>query len=489
MSPSRLEERAVPLILHGKDVVVETADALQSTNLLVLPLFQRVPSSPHGVAALVVAATSESVKRIGRQIKSFSAESHSPTNFVQIGIDENIRREIQLLSKPADVVIATPERLIDHIRRENVSLRTVRRVLIELPDDYEEIGFDKDIQFIYSKLPTKVQTVLACSTVGPVVPLAPMLKHPQVMRVLDSTSKIPCRLYQVERDEAKGSLLADVIYALRLDRTAVVCRTSAIAKGVGDDLIAEGLDVRVLRADPSEEELGGLSKELAAGVTRVVVLDSPKGTAGLPAFRSLVLYQPPDSVESYVRFASLVVEAASHPLVVILHSREESTTVKNLQEVQHVDPSNAPSPEEVLRGRIASIVKRIRESENPEELNRFRALVRSNVPFFLRGYFAAFLLKESLGKLATTPQGEMKTLFVSIGKNRKVFPRDLSRLFSGALQVKSTAIGNIKVLDNYSFVDLPEPLADKAIGILDGSDFRGRKITVNHARKREEKEA
>jgi len=485
---TKLEQRAVPFILQGKDLVVETGDAPDSTNLLILPLFQRAASSSRGIGTLVLTSSPEAVKRIGRQMKAIAGAGRKLPETIQIGIDDNIRKELQLLAKPADIVVGTPERLIDHIRRENVSLRAVRRVLIELPEDYEEIGFDKDLQFIYSKLPTRIQTVLSCAVVGTPLPLATILRHPQVVRVLDEAAKVPARLYQADREETKSVLLADIVFAKAMNGVLVLCKTASSAKTVSEKLASEGIPTRCLLAGSSSQGNEGLTHDLASGAARIVVTDSPKVGESLPPFRNLVFFQIPESAESYLKTTSSLVEADSRAQIVILHSNEEANALKRFQEVQHVDTSTPPSQDEILRGRIAGILKRIRESEDPAELNRFRALIRKNVPFFLRGYFAALLLKESVGKLPSAPQGEMKTLFVSIGKNRKVFPRDLSRLFAGALQVKPTIIGNIKVLDNYSFVDIPVGLADKAIGLLDGNDFRGRKITVNHARKREEKE-
>jgi len=81
----------------------------------------------------------------------------------------------------------------------------------------------------------------------------------------------------------------------------------------------------------------------------------------------------------------------------------------------------------------------------------------------------------------------MQTIFVSIGKNRKVFPRDLVRLFKNNLEIDQNAIGNIKVLDNYSFVDIPQKVAKKAIDKMDGMEFRGRNVTVNFAKKKDKK--
>ena len=143
-----------------------------------------------------------------------------------------------------------------------------------------------------------------------------------------------------------------------------------------------------------------------------------------------------------------------------------------------------PERKNALKGVIERNLKKIKEEEDPDELNYYKRIIRQHVPLTLRGYFTAFLLKQSFG---STPvlSGDFKTLFVSTGKNRRVFPKDLVRLFSQVLDIDRSAIGGIKVLDNYSFVDVPESEADNAISLLDGKDFHGRKITVNHARKKE----
>ncbi|HUV07362.1 MAG TPA: DbpA RNA binding domain-containing protein, partial [Spirochaetia bacterium] len=81
------------------------------------------------------------------------------------------------------------------------------------------------------------------------------------------------------------------------------------------------------------------------------------------------------------------------------------------------------------------------------------------------------------------------TLFVSIGKNRRVYPKDLTELFMNNLNLKRSDIGEIKIFDNYAFVDVSLDYATDAISKLTGTSFRGRRITVNRARKKERKEA
>jgi len=147
---------------------------------------------------------------------------------------------------------------------------------------------------------------------------------------------------------------------------------------------------------------------------------------------------------------------------------------------------NSPSQEEILKGKLKSLIRQIKVDEDPDELNRYRKIIRRNVPLHLRSYLAALLLKQTNGGSLSgaEAQTQMQTIFVSIGKNRRVFPRDLARLFNKTLDLAPRQLGNIKVLDNYSFIDVPREKASEAIDKLNGTDFRGRNITVNFARKK-----
>ncbi len=150
--------------------------------------------------------------------------------------------------------------------------------------------------------------------------------------------------------------------------------------------------------------------------------------------------------------------------------------------------------EESIKRKIDDFISIIKESEDPILLKSYQKLIKKNVPFHLRGYFSAFLLKSILG--GSTPSrssapgtiapGTMQTLFINIGKTRRVYPNDLSRFFQKSLELTPDKIGPIKVLANYSFIDINKDAAEDAVAKLDGTTYRGKKITVNFARKKGE---
>jgi len=137
---------------------------------------------------------------------------------------------------------------------------------------------------------------------------------------------------------------------------------------------------------------------------------------------------------------------------------------------------------------VEELQRRIREDENPAELGEYRKAFQKLVPFFMRSYVAGYLLHQVAAKGGIRRKMNTTTLFLSIGKNRRVYPRDLVQLLAAVGQVSKADIGDIKILDNYSFVEVEESLASGVIGRLDGIQYRGRHLTVNFAKKRSSEE-
>ena len=171
---------------------------------------------------------------------------------------------------------------------------------------------------------------------------------------------------------------------------------------------------------------------------------------------------------------------------------------------------------------LQNAVEKVKTEEDPVELNNYRKLFKKNVPFALRMYVAAYLAKNASGgsrresyrnsresfrernaakgdahfsresrpeREAQTPRVTIEedlasTVFISIGRNRRVFPRDLIGLIVQNAGIERTRIGNIRVLDNYSFVQLYTEDCDKVISALDGFEYRGRQLSVSFSRKK-----
>jgi ATP-dependent RNA helicase DeaD len=147
---------------------------------------------------------------------------------------------------------------------------------------------------------------------------------------------------------------------------------------------------------------------------------------------------------------------------------------------------------------LNGIVQKL-QAENPDTLNHYKKFFTKNVSLFNRSNVAAYLLKllfeKKTGGLSQRPsraagslpsRQDMKMLFFGLGKNRKVFPRDITRMILTQFpDMDQSDIGDIRILDSYSFVEVAERQAEAIIAALNGSEFRGKTLAVNYGRKKD----
>jgi hypothetical protein len=184
--------------------------------------------------------------------------------------------------------------------------------------------------------------------------------------------------------------------------------------------------------------------------------------------------------------------------------------------------------EEQFIALLEDAVTKVKTEEDPVVLTEYKKIFKKVVPLTLRSYVAAYLAKNACGGASgfrhrprrdkfssrdrrhhedfsrnaiegenavrqkapriVIDEADATTIFIGIGRNRHVFPRDLVGLIAQVVQIERERIGSIKVLDNYSFVQLYKDDADKVINVLNGYDYRGRKLVVSFSRKRDEVE-
>ena len=147
---------------------------------------------------------------------------------------------------------------------------------------------------------------------------------------------------------------------------------------------------------------------------------------------------------------------------------------------------NSTTGDEELVEKIQALVSAIRADSNPEELDRIKKLIKKNVPFSLRSYFSAYLLRASLQAPARKEKEVRKharTLYINLGKKGRVFARELVGLLTEDGSITKDDIYLIRLHDTYSFISMNEENCAKAIAALQGRDYNGRTIQINISNK------
>jgi ATP-dependent RNA helicase DeaD len=577
-----LQQKLVPLLLSGKDIAVSAEPGSGKTAGFLLPLMLMTAGErlgtrlPRSVRAAIVVLDPEEVRKITREHLRFSRVMRDPPSLIPLG-DTDTRREQRRLETSPVLIAGTAERIIDHIRRGGLALGRLDTVVIERTGSGQIEDFLKDVHFIFAKLPPRRQVVLFSggglpepagageppapdragteSTAETGVDLLSLLRRPVVISSAAPAGGGPAEHSWFEVGETgKADLLARVLLAQ--DLTPALVYHSGRIRG---DVLARECSSRGIGAAALSLGMGAAArKKLLSSFSRreveVLCVPYPAPAELDVSGAAVVVYHDLPPARGAPSAADSPHPARFPGSRIAFVERNQARDLAKLQETLGVSMKQEthPTDEQMIRGSIERIMRKIREEENPEELAALRSLIRKQVPLLMRSTVAAYLLKSQLPRLAEAesktlvpqeskgrprsappgrgtraggargagmppdrgppvphgrepgrPQerrspaadnrppegkGRLIQLFVSVGRNRRVFPKDLSGLFTEKLRLQAGEIGHVRVFDKYSFVEISSSRAEEAIARLSGTEFKGRPLLVNYAKKKEEKE-
>ena len=529
-----VQERLAPLFFKGRDAVVESAHASEPVSGFVLPIILGLRSAGLAPRALLLLPDRQDVEKISQAVSRFMRIVKDAPLFVPLGETEDVRREQRRLEKGATVVAGTTERVIDHIRRGSLNISALEAVVVQEPDGETRADFIKDVQFIFARLSGRHQTILLNAPQGrQESELLDLLHHPVVVTEASqpaSTSAERENLYFEVSLGDKVPQLARILLGRKVISALVLCPARTDPQKLTQALRAQQLRAvawpgplggavgQRLRSPRGGVEKASIQASLSRGEADVVVGSSlPEGFSP-----SHVVYMDIPSGIRPVRWTSSLI---------VLVDRIQEKEISRLQEAVGValKKEEFPTDTDVVVGLIDRVLRNMKDDKEGMPLAQLRSLIRRQVPFLKRQLFMAYLLKSMLppstgasqvarplstagralasretperasrgrfGRSVEVPRPagepqqskEFTQLFVSIGRNRRVFARELAELFTEKLQLSANELGSVRVFDKYSFVDINPARADEAITRLSGSEVRGRTITVNYAKKKEVK--
>ncbi len=389
-----------------------------------------------------------------------------------IGLNGNARQDLKEIDRSSEVFISTPQRMIDHIRRENVSLAHVENLtVLRLGLDEDDThSFDQDVLFIRSKLPDNASTHVFTPDVEEMNEMKHLLRHPKVVSRSDWCFANQT-VYTCLHDHLSAEDVLHLLYSRRSSQALILCEGEEAKQQLKqifsstiiplDVSIATFQDYRLEQAEESN-----IMVVFGAHYPLLDMIFNPRTNPTPDVQEIFILYHPGQKSN--------------------LDAIQEIVTMKHTQQ-------SKPTDSDVLSGKIKLLLEEVKQYKQPDELARMKRIMKKNVPFHLRSYLFAYLLQEKLsndikgkehkGRLERDQDG-MVTLFVSIGKNKKVYPKDLIKLFNGQLEISDNDIGTVRVLDNYSFVNIAEEKGQEAVNKMNNIKFRGKSITVDFAKKK-----
>jgi ATP-dependent RNA helicase DeaD len=526
--PTPVQVIAIPLLLQGRDVIGSAATGTGKTAAFALPLVERIDTAGRKVGALVLAPTRELAVQVAEAIHRYG--KRRGVRVLPIYGGQPIERQLGALRRGVNVVVGTPGRVLDHLRRRSLDLSEVRYVILDEADEMLDMGFIEDIEAILGETPEERQTALFSATFPPRIrELAERhLREPErlaVKRAVLETPLVRQIAYLVARPH-KLEALARILDLEGATSAIIFCRTRNEVDELSESLGIRGFRPEALHGGLNQTQRDRVMARFREGVADLLIAtDVAARGLDVQHVSHVVNYDIPQSPEVYVHRIGRTGRAGREGTAITLVQPREHRLLKNIERVvrQRIDLARIPTVADLRARRMDLFRAELREALIAGDFDAYRGVVEALAEDFdvldlaaaaaklasearravdgderdipspepqqwddrrgreLRGPRGARERVETGGRRDRAPSGDMARLFVGAGKRRGVGPGDLVGAITGEAGIPSRAIGAIEIADQFSIVEVSEEHAERVISALSQASLKGRRVGVRRA--------
>lgn len=522
--PTPIQKAAIPVLLAGRDVLGQAATGTGKTAAFALPLIERYVTgeAPAAPRVLVLTPTRELCLQVSESFLSFAR--NTPLKLAPIYGGQEYGRQIRLLARGVHVVVATPGRAIDHMRRGTLDLSEIAALVLDEADEMLDMGFADELEAIFAELPAKRQTALFSATLPERIQgiAASHLTDPEHIAIArspaeGSTPRVPQVAYVVSRTHRFAAL--GRILDLEAPELAICfARTRVEVDEVTEALRSRGFAVEALHGGLDQASRDRVMKRARAGACEVIVAtDVAARGIDLDNLTHVINLGIPASLETYVHRIGRTGRAGRSGLAITVIEPREHRRLRSIESLTRakVEIRSVPSVTDVRAKRMELTRAAVAEELRAGNFERFRVAVEQLCeeadPFDVAA--AALALAERLSSggedeeeipAVTTferkpraerakrtfaePEPGMTRLFVGAGRDMGVRPGDIVGAIANEAGIASKRIGAIEILERFSLVEVDAPVANAVIEALRGTTIKGRSVTVRRDRPKKQTE-
>ncbi|MEM9002873.1 MAG: DEAD/DEAH box helicase [Cyanobacteria bacterium P01_F01_bin.86] len=363
-NPTPIQAQAIPAILGGRDLLASAQTGTGKTAGFTLPILHTLATTSQGgrrrsTRALILTPTRELAAQVEDSIKTYG--KYMPVRVAAVYGGVRMGPQVAKLRRGVDIVVATPGRLLDHVRQETVDLSTVDMLVLDEADRMLDMGFIHDIRAIISKLAEERQTLLFSATFSrQIKKLADdFLKSPEVINVAQTNTaseNVTQTVHPVDRHR-KRELLSHLIGSRNWQRVLVFTRTKHGANRLAEQLKSDGLSSDTIHGDKTQSARSRALAAFKRGTVRVLVAtDVAARGLDIDELPHVVNFDLPNVPEDYVHRIGRTGRGGSHGDAVSLVCVDEHYLLKNIERLLKTDipkdvipgyepdPSIAPEP-------------------------------------------------------------------------------------------------------------------------------------------------
>lgn len=382
-TPSPIQAKAIPALLQGANLLGTAQTGTGKTAAFSLPLLSRINFNGRETSMLVLTPTRELAIQVSDAIQQYAVKMQNVT-VVPVYGGQDIAIQLRALKRKASIVVATPGRLIDHIKRGSISLGAVKAIVLDEADEMLDMGFMEDVETILKEIPADAQRALFSATMPDSVKkiIDQHLGEYEEARIEGKTTTVEniCQRYLLVKNEHKIEALARVLEGEEFDGVLIFVRTKQNTTEVAEKLESRGFNVAPLNGDLAQSMRERTINRLKMGKLDIVVA-TDVAARGIDVDRiSLVVnYDIPYDTESYVHRIGRTGRAGRSGNAILFITPREKRMLKTIEKAtrQPIDVMEMPTSEQISKKRVEAFKAKVKSVVSYGELDQFKELVRA----------------------------------------------------------------------------------------------------------------
>ena len=501
---SPIQAKAIPAMISGIDLIGQAQTGTGKTAAFGIPLLEKVDPKLKKLQAIVLCPTRELAIQVADEIRNLSRYMHG-IKVLPIYGGQDIVKQIRSLKSGTQIVIGTPGRVMDHMRRKTMKLDFVHTVVLDEADEMLNMGFREDIEFVLSGVPEERQTVLFSATMPkPIMEITKKFQNnAKVIKVTKKELTVPNieQYYYDVKPKKKEEVLSRLldIYSPRL--SVVFCNTKKQVDLLVNALLGRGYFAAGLHGDMKQEQRDRVMQGFRTGKTEILVAtDVAARGIDVDEVEAVFNYDLPQDDEYYVHRIGRTGRAGREGRAFSFVSGKEVYKLKEIQRYckTRIYAQKVPSLNDVANTKMENILDDVERVIEQEDLDMMINAIEervNNSEFTAMDMAAAFLkiccgmtednknTEENDWEFGDTGAGEdgMVRLFINIGKKQRVRPGDILGAIAGESGMDGKLIGTIDMYDKYTFVEVPREYAREVLNAMKNVKIKGKTVAVEPA--------
>jgi ATP-dependent RNA helicase DeaD len=542
--PTPIQERTIPILLSGSDLIGQAQTGTGKTAAFALPLLERLDFSGDETLALVLTPTRELAMQVAEAIHSY-ARGLGHINVLPVYGGAPIGPQLRRLERGTQIVVGTPGRIIDHLDRRSLDLSKVQMIVLDEADEMLKMGFQEDVERILGAAPEDRQTALFSATMpDEILRISKRyLRNPQRVEIEHKSMAAPA-IEQRFLNLAEGQKLEVLTQLLELESSDAVLifrRTKNGAAELAERLEARGFAAVALHGDMAQSLRESVIRRVKSGQVEIVVAtDVAARGLDVEQITHVINYDIPNDVEAYVHRIGRTGRAGRSGLATMFVTPRERRMMREIEKFSGtpIKPMKLPTRADVAARRVAVFKETIRQNLQQGDLDLYLELVEqlSEEGKYDIAEIAAAAARVANGARSLAPEPEPRpviderparreeaprgrtagayqpreragyergssagrerddagakvTLSMAVGNRDGIRPADVVGSIANEAGIAGREIGPIQILEDRTIVSIPAEYRDLVIEKLSRAKFRGRSVNLRETNEQPRRES